>query len=100
MSMNQPAAITSPILVVPYMWIGDFVRCHTVVKLLNARFPGRPVDMLATALTAPLADYMTGVRKAIISDLPRGRLALAKQRELARRLRRERYATALILTRT
>ena len=89
-----------PILVVPYMWIGDFVRSHTVVKLLNARFPGRPVDMLATALTAPLADYMPGVRKAIISDLPRGRLALAKQRELARRLRRERYATALILPRT
>ena len=23
----------SPILVVPYMWIGDFVRCHTVVKV-------------------------------------------------------------------
>ena len=23
------------------MWIGDFVRCHTVVKLLKARFPAR-----------------------------------------------------------
>jgi heptosyltransferase-2 len=89
-----------PILVVPYMWIGDFVRSHTVVKLLNVRFPGRPVDMLATELTAPLVDYMPGLRKAITSDLPRGRLALAKQRELARRLRRERYATALVLPRT
>ncbi len=29
----------SPILIVPYMWIGDFVRCHSVVKLLNARYP-------------------------------------------------------------
>ena len=29
-----------PILIVPYMWIGDFVRCHTVVRLLLARvFP-------------------------------------------------------------
>ncbi|MGA7957834.1 MAG: lipopolysaccharide heptosyltransferase II, partial [Xanthobacteraceae bacterium] len=35
----------SPILIVPYMWIGDFVRCHSVVKLLNARYPQRPVDM-------------------------------------------------------
>src|SRR5215831_6382177 len=27
-----------PILIVPYLWIGDFVRCHTAVRLLNARF--------------------------------------------------------------
>ena len=48
----------SPILVVPYMWIGDFVRCHSVVQLLRTRFPERPVDMLSTTLCAPLADYM------------------------------------------
>ncbi|MFZ0720913.1 MAG: lipopolysaccharide heptosyltransferase II, partial [Xanthobacteraceae bacterium] len=66
----------SPILIVPYMWIGDFVRCHSVVKLLNARHPERPVDMLATTLCAPLADYMPGLRQAIIADLPRSRLAL------------------------
>ena len=93
-------ADTKPILIVPYMWIGDFVRCHTVAKLLNARFPGRPVDMLATPLTAPLADYMPGVRKAIIADLPRGRLALARQHALAKRLRAEGYGTALIMPRT
>jgi lipopolysaccharide heptosyltransferase II len=85
---------------VPYMWIGDFVRCHTVAKLLNARFPARPVDMLATPLTAPLADYMPGVRKAVVSDLPRGRLALGRQRALAQRLRAEHYGTALIMPRT
>ena len=28
-----------PILLVPYMWIGDFVRCHSVVKLLRAALP-------------------------------------------------------------
>ena len=28
----------APILIVPYMWIGDFVRCHTVVKLLKRAF--------------------------------------------------------------
>ena len=33
-----------PILIVPYMWIGDFVRGHSVVKLLQARFPGRPIE--------------------------------------------------------
>ena len=89
-----------PILIVPYMWIGDFVRCHTVVKLLNARYPDRPVDMLATTLCAPLADYMPGLRQAIVADLPRSRLALSEQYALAKRLKREGYGTALVMPRT
>ena len=90
----------SPILIVPYMWIGDFVRCHSVVSLLQKRFPDRPVDMVASQLCAPLADYMPGLRRAIIVDLPRRRLALAQQAMLARRLKREGYGTALIMPRT
>ena len=89
-----------PILIVPYMWIGDFVRCHTVVKLLKARFPDRPVDILATTLCAPLADYMPGVRRAIVVDLPRKRLAFNQHRALAERLKREGYGTALIMPKT
>ena len=89
-----------PILVVPYMWIGDFVRCHSVVKLLRGRFPNRPVDVLATSLCAPLADYMPGVRQAIVADLPRGRIALAKQKALAERLKREGYGTSLVMPST
>ena len=53
----------APILIVPYMWIGDFVRCHSVVKLLRAQAPERPVDMVTRTLCAPLADYMPGVRQ-------------------------------------
>jgi lipopolysaccharide heptosyltransferase II len=90
----------SPILIVPYMWIGDFVRCHSVIKLLRTRFPDRAIDMLASTLCAPLTDYMPGLRRAIIVDLPRGRLALAQQWALAKRLRREGYGTALVMPRT
>jgi heptosyltransferase-2 len=82
------------------MWIGDFVRCHSVVKLLRARFPDRPVDMLATTLCTPLADYMPGLRQAITADLPRRRLALRQQKALAERLRAEGYGTALVMPRT
>ncbi|HEX2217155.1 MAG TPA: lipopolysaccharide heptosyltransferase II [Xanthobacteraceae bacterium] len=89
-----------PVLIVPYMWIGDFVRCHTVVQVLKSRWPQRPVDILATPLTAPLADYMPGVRKAVLSDLPRGRLAFARQRRLAARLAEECYGSALVMPRT
>jgi heptosyltransferase-2 len=90
----------SPILIVPYMWIGDFVRCHTVVKLLRERFPSRPIDVLTTTMVAPLLDYMPGVRKGIVADLPRKQLALAQHRRLAARLRAEGYGQALVMPRT
>ena len=89
-----------PILLVPYMWIGDFVRCHTVVKLLQERFPSRPIDVLTTTMVAPLLDYMPGVRKGIVVDLARRRLALGQHLALARRLRREGYGQALVMPRT
>src|SRR6185369_14580338 len=91
---------TRPILIVPYMWIGDFVRNHTVVRVLKGRWPNRPVDMLTTSLCAPLVDYMPGVRKGIVADLPRGRLAPGKQLALAAELRARGYGTALVLPRT
>ena len=89
-----------PILIVPYMWIGDFVRGHSVVRVLKQRWPNRPVDVLATSLCAPLVDYMPGIRSAIVCDLPRSRLAVAKQWGLAAELRERNYGTALILPRT
>src|SRR6202162_921837 len=91
---------TSPILIIPYMWIGDFVRGHTVVRVLRERWPNRPVDLLTTSQCAPLADYMPGVRAAIVWDLPRRRLAVAKQWALGALLRAKGYRTALILPRT
>ena len=100
--IEDAAADTSgaPILIVPYMWIGDFVRCHTVVKLLKQRSPGASIDMLTTSMVAPLLDYMPGVRKGIVYDLPRRRLALRRHWALARRLREEDYGSALVMLRT
>lgn len=91
---------TGPILIIPYMWIGDFVRGHTVVRVLKARWPNRPVDMLTTSLCAPLLDYMPGVRSGVVWNLPRSRLALAQQWQLAARLRDRGYQTCLIMPRT
>ena len=46
-----------------------------------------------------LADYMPGVRQAIVTDLPRRRLGMALQRELAGRLREGHYGQALVMSR-
>jgi heptosyltransferase-2 len=97
---TEDMADTRPILIIPYMWIGDFVRGHTVVRVLKQRWPNRPVDLLVTSLCAPLVDYMPGVREGIVWDLPRSRLALAKQQGLAAQLRARGYGTALVLPRT
>src|SRR3954451_12417874 len=97
---TEDASDVRPILIVPYMWIGDFVRGHTVVRVLRARWPNRPVDLLVTPLCAPLVDYMPGVRSGIVWDLPRSRLAVARQRGLAAELRSHGYGTALVLPRT
>lgn len=98
--MTVDPADTRPILIVPYMWIGDFVRGHTVVRVLKQRWPNRPIDVLVTKLVAPLVDYMPGVRSAIIWDLPRSQLVLAKQWKLASLLRERNYGTVLVMPRT
>jgi heptosyltransferase-2 len=88
-----------PIVVVPYVWIGDFVRCHSVVKVLKERFPHRPVDIVSSTLCAPLGDYMPGVRKVVVQDIPRRKLAYQENKKLASMLKPEHYGTALIMSR-
>ncbi|MFB9265834.1 lipopolysaccharide heptosyltransferase II [Bradyrhizobium erythrophlei] len=97
---TQDAADIRPILIIPYMWIGDFVRGHTVVRVLRKRWPNRPVDLLVTRQCAPLVDYMPGVRSGIVWDLPRRRLVPGQQWALAAEFRSRNYATALVLPRT
>jgi heptosyltransferase-2 len=97
--ISADRAEDSPILLVPYVWIGDFVRCHTVVRVLKQRWPNRPVDVLSDTTCAPLADYMPGVRKAVVCNIPRRQLALGTQFALAAELRTENYGSALIMSR-
>ncbi len=87
------------ILLVPYVWIGDFVRCHSVVQLIKSRTPNRPVDVLSSKLCAPLLDYMPGVRKGVVFDIPRRQAALRLNFDLATILREEHYGKAIITSR-
>src|SRR5262245_28434940 len=100
-SQAAPSRVDArPILLIPYMWIGDFVRCHSAVTVLRTRWPDRPVDLLTSSLCAPLLDYMPGVRKGIVCDLPRGRLPIRRYIALAEMLRAEGYGTCLVMLRT
>src|SRR5262249_1935959 len=79
---------------------GAFVGSAWVVRVLRERWPDRPVDMLTSSLCAPLLDYMPGVRKGIVCDLPRGRLPIGRYMALGRQLRAENYGSALVMLRT
>lgn len=98
--MAERAPTQRPILIVPYTWIGDFVRGHSAVRLLKQRRPDAVVDLLTSTLCAPLIDYMDGVRKGIVFDLPHGALALDKRRALGRVLRAEGYGQAIVSSRS
>jgi heptosyltransferase-2 len=98
--MTEIDQTPAPILLVTYVWIGDFVRSHSVVRVLKDQNPDRPIDILSSSLCAPLADYMPGVRKAIVADLPRRSLPLRLYRQLAGRLRDEFYVQAIVMLRT
>jgi len=82
------------------MWIGDFVRGSIVVRVLKQRWPNHPIDVLTTSLCAPLLDYMPGVRKGVIWNQPRGRIAFAEHWALSRRLRSEHYNDVIVMPRT
>jgi heptosyltransferase-2 len=56
--------------------------------------------MLSSPLCAPLTDFMPGVRKAIVFDLPRHSVSLSRHRALAERLRAEQYGQAIVMPRT
>lgn len=100
MNSNSNLPVSDPVLLISYVWIGDFIRAHSIVKLLRQQQPDRPVDMVSSTLCAPLADYMPGLRQAIVWDLPRRRLAFGRHRALAERLRREHYGQSIVMLRT
>jgi heptosyltransferase II len=100
MSVDRlPRNDDGPILLVPYVWIGDFVRCHSVVKLIKSRTPERAVDVLSSTLCAPLLDYMPGVRKGVVFDIPRRTPALRLNWRLSRALKADNYGKAIITSR-
>ena len=83
------------------MWIGDFVRVHSVVKLLKARWPGpadRPRDLARSALRSSIT-----CRACAKASSPTCRAGACRSANIATspdRLRAEHYGTALVMPRT
>lgn len=86
-----------PILVIAYPAVGDFVRCHSLIRLLRDRHPLAPIDVVARRPAADLAVLMPEVRTVIEENFGHRRLDLAARLSLARRLRSEGYGRVHVL---
>jgi lipopolysaccharide heptosyltransferase II len=89
-----------PIVVFGFPAIGDFIRGHSMIRLLRERYPQRPIDAVTSVIAAEVAQFMPGVRSAFGYESKHSRLMLAERTALARRLRKENYQTAYVLQST
>ena len=91
-----PAA--DSVLVVGPSWVGDMVMAQALFKLLKARVPERPIDVLAPGWSLPIVARMPEVRAGIALDTAHGELGIGKRRAIARSLGE--YAQAIVLPRS
>lgn len=86
-----------PILIFCLPAIGDFIRCHSAIRIIAERFPGQPIDIITSRVAAPLARLMPHVRKAWIAE-KHWKPGLKERAGLAREIREEKYQAAYMLT--
>jgi heptosyltransferase-2 len=85
------------ILVIAPNWIGDALLAQPLLARLRSRHPGARIDVVAPEWTAPVFRRMPEVAEIFEVPFRHGELALGARLRLARRLRRRRYAEAIVL---
>jgi len=90
----------NPILLVGFPAVGDFVRCHSAIRILAERFPDRPIDVVTSPGNVSFARFMPHVRKAWALKKRHMQLGLAERRDLVRELRKQNYGSAYLMTST
>ena len=86
-----------PIVVFGFPAVGDFVRCHSLVRMIAASFPRRPIDIVSRKPSIELAQFMPEIREGIVENFRHKHLDLSERLALASNLRKRHYATAYII---
>lgn len=76
------------------------VMAQALFKLLKARDPDQALDVLAPSWSLPIVARMPEVRRGIAAETGHGEIGLGKRRRIARSLREEGYARAIVLPRS
>ena len=76
------------------------IMAQSLLKLLRARQPDRPIDLVAPAWSLPVIARMPEVRNGVVLPLAHGEIGIGKRWRLARELQREGYGQAIVLPRS
>ena len=90
---------TAATLIVGPSWVGDMVMAQSLFKVLKARQPERPLDVLAPEWSLPIVARMPEIRAGVASETAHGEIGLATRRRIAARLR-GRYDRAIVMPRS
>jgi heptosyltransferase-2 len=88
------------ILIAGPAWVGDMVMAQSLYKMLQRRYPGVVIDVLAPAWSGPILKRMPEVRRHIEMPLGHGALGLKQRYRLGKSLRVEQYDQAIITPRS
>ena len=86
-------------LIVGPSWVGDMVMAQSLFKLLKAREPDRPLDVLAPEWSLPIVARMPEIRGGIASETAHGEIGIATRRRIAATLFGD-YDRAIVLPRS
>jgi heptosyltransferase-2 len=85
------------ILIVAPSWVGDAILTEPLVALLRDPYEDPIVDVLVPPWCAPVYARMRGIRRIVENPVGHGELALRRRRSIARELRTQAYARAIVL---
>jgi heptosyltransferase-2 len=87
----------SPIVVFGFPGLGDLVRCHSLVQMIAAQHPDRPIDIVARRPAVEIAAFMPEIRDGIGEDFRHNRLSPRARLALVNDLRGREYQTAYVV---
>lgn len=88
------------ILVVGPAWVGDMVMSQSLFMVLQQRYPGVALDVLAPSWSGPILQRMPEVRRHIDIPIAHRELGLRARYRLGKALRVEQYDQAIIIPRS
>jgi ADP-heptose:LPS heptosyltransferase len=86
-SLPSPTNSSYRVLFIRYERIGDMIMATSLIRNIAAALPGKQVDVLATATTAPVLEGNPYVGKVLVLE----RKSIGSYRALMKQLRREQY---------
>ncbi len=87
----------SPIVVFGFPGLGDLVRCHSLIQMIAAQHPDRPIDIVARRPVVEIAAFMPEIRDNIGEDFRHNRLSPRARLALINELRGRGYRTAYVV---